>query len=67
MVTNNLQYDREEVFQWIFQKDWDSLTKFAHTHAKVFDKDEILKGAVETFIKQFVTRDCFHPANFARR
>ncbi len=56
MSNSELQYDREEIYRWILKEDWDSLTKFAHTHAKVFGKDEIPKSAVETFIKQFVTQ-----------
>lgn len=54
MTTAKAEYDREEVFQWIVKKDWASLTKFLHIHAQQVDKDEILKTAIATFIKQFI-------------
>jgi hypothetical protein len=54
MATAKTEYDREEVFQWIMKKDWANLTKFLHAHAQQVDKDEILKTAIATFIKQFI-------------
>jgi Protein of unknown function (DUF2726) len=56
-MDTNIKYNRETIFQWIYKKDWDNLIQLIYNQPKVVTEsgDEILKTAVETFLRQFLT------------
>ena len=47
-------FDREAIFQWVYEKNWLELLKFVHSNRQAASADPIIQTAMDTFIQQFV-------------
>ena len=46
-------FDRETIFQWVYDKNWLELLKFVHSNRQAGTTDPIIQTAMDTFIQQF--------------
>lgn len=47
-------FDRETIYRWLSEKNWEELLNFIHKNPQAAISDEIIQNAIQIFTRQFV-------------